>query len=247
MSAPNGETVQPSVITDVALLTINQGQLGVVVKEEADGNLSLPNTVSRGPSSSEDAASLVVKEVLEHAVEAPPLEPCIWQLGAENVDYTAHLVRVGYTAVAGVFELSPDNDFTIVEPDVLLTAGDAEPQLIPEDLVVLQAAVASLREATDIKALHALYKFYKSTGRRNTGPIVARLVSNPDKFTILEVRTIFEVISGNRHQRDTVRRYIHDVLPGLVKTEDETVGLSGRPARYYSMPAEYRILPRPIG
>lgn len=222
---------------DVALFTVSQGELGIVLERQDDEKVLLP---SRRLDTSIPLANAAVQEVgnvVSHAETVPPLEPYAWQVSAEY-DPSDLRLRVGHAAVAGALNFPAGGRYTVANPQSLLATSESSHQLTPEETVIVQAAISSLRQAIELHARHP------TVASENTGPIVARLLPDPHCFTMAELRTVFEVTSGVELDKRTFDRNVRAILPGIIDTGDKTLTNGrGKPATVYSMSAEQYAIP----
>ena len=208
---------RPSVAVDIAVLTVVDGALRVVVQhgENADG-VALPGRFIREHRTVEET----VREVLElklglspdhvrpHLLAVfsdPDRDPRGWTI---SIAHAVALPADGLSDVVG--ELEP------VTSDGMLTSGE---RLLYDHEKIIAAATDNLRE------------------RYEDQPDPDNLLHQP--YTLSELRELHEAILGRRLMRDSFNRRVQPLLAAETDAEGKPatrVG-GGRPARLYTKDA----------
>jgi hypothetical protein len=232
---PPYERVGFDVTADVALFTLNQGELSVVVEQQDEASLWLLTKRLDDHTSLLETATQAVQAVVEMAETEPPLEPYVWQVVTEY-DPGNLRIRIGHAAVAGELTFSTSD-----RPPAVLPVNEAALRLPPEETMIMQAAAVSLRRAA------APYHYHPADTWAETGPVIARLLRDPLHFTRPQLRAVFEAASGKKLAQTTFDFNIRFMFPGLVDTGDKArrKGRSpGKPATIYAMRPQHYTLTR---
>lgn len=213
----SGRTLQdyprPSVAVDVALLTVRDGTLAVLLHERtaehAVGRYALPGTFVHVEETLEDAARRALHTKVRVTGQRPE------QLLV--FDDPARDDRGRVLSVAHV-DLVPLDRLT--DTDVLLAPIDGTPPR-----AVLPGGHTRLAfDHDDIveRAVDRVRTLYDRT------PDPRGLAG--DRFTLLELQRTHEAVSGRTLQKDTFRRRVRDALTDTGQLSSGTVG---KPARLY--------------
>lgn len=219
---------RPSVAVDVALLTVHDGTLGVLLHERtaehAAGRYALPGTFLRLDETLEDAARRALRTKAGVTGQQPEQllvfdDPARDDRG--RVLSVAHvdLVPAGRLGGAGVL-LAP------------IDGGSARP--------VLPGGHTRLAFDHDHIVERAV-EWARTLYDRSPDP---RGLAG-DEFTLLDLQRVHEAVGGRALQKDTFRRRVRD---GLVDTGRLSSGTVGKPARLHRRrPTDRLIRTRPAG
>ncbi len=176
---------RPSVAVDVAVLTVRDETLKVVVVEHRLGGLALPGTFLHVGERLADAASRALREKAGLAdVDFAQLQ--VFDDPAR--DDRGWVLSVGHSAAVAADRI-PDGG-------QLLSVADGQPKgsLLFDHAAIVQLAVEQLRRqyASELDPAQLL----------------------GETFTVLEVRKLYQAIFGHPLAKDTFRRYvIHCIEP----------------------------------
>lgn len=188
----------PSVAVDVALLSVVDERLVVLLHRREEARWALPGTFVRIDETLEQAALRVLREKVAVIGERPE------QLRVFDALHRDDRGRV--MSVAHVDLVPPSR---LVGADGRLEPVDALPGPLAFDHdAIVEASVSWAR---------AEYR---------DRPDPRRLVS--DEFTLLELQRVHEAVLGRRLQKDTFRRQMIDQLDGTGTLSRGTVGKPAR-------------------
>jgi 8-oxo-dGTP diphosphatase len=208
-----GDYSRPSVAVDVALLTVQDGKLAVLVHERdedyATGRYSLPGTFVRIDETLEEAARRALRTKVEVTGQQPEQlrvfdDPTRDDRG--RVLSVAHVDLVPLDHLGGSDHLLAPIDGTPPRP--VLPAGHTRLAFDHDDILV--------------QAVEWARTLYSRT------PDPRGLVG--DEFTLLELQRVHEAVAGMSLQKDTFRRRVVDALDDTGQISSGTVG---KPARLY--------------
>lgn len=204
---------RPSVAVDIALLTVRDGTLAVVVHERttdhASGRYSLPGTFVHVDETLEDAARRALRSKVRvtghrpeqlHVFDDPDRDDRGRVIGVAHVDLVP-LDRLGDAATL----LAPIDG---TPPRPTLPGGHTRLAFDHDDIVerAVQWARTLYGRAPDPRGLAGT------------------------EFTLLELQRVHEAIGGRALQKDTFRRRVRDDLDDTGQLSSGTVG---KPARLY--------------
>lgn len=204
---------RPSVAVDVALLTVRDGTLAVLVHERttdhAAGRYSLPGTFVRVDETLEEAARRALRTKVRVTGQQPEQllvfdDPARDDRG--RVLSVAHVDLVPLDRLGDIDALLAPIDGT--PPRAVLPGGHT--RLAFDHDGIVERAVEWVR---------TLY------GR---APDPRGLIG--DEFTLLELQRLHEAVGGHALQKDTFRRRVRDALSDTGRLSSGTVG---KPARLY--------------
>ncbi|PWD44981.1 NUDIX hydrolase [Gordonia paraffinivorans] len=207
---------RPNVAVDIAVLTVAEGALNVVIQRDAEGRASLPGRFIRERQTVEQT----VREVLElklglspdhvrpHLLAVfsdPDRDPRGWTI---SIAHAVALPNVGLSGVIG--ELAP------VTPTGRLASGE---ELLYDHAEIIAAATDTLRERYEDQA-------------------------DPDDllrppYTLSELRQLHEAVLGRPLMRDSFNRRVKPLLEPQLDADGKPatrIG-GGRPARLYAKAA----------
>ncbi|MGP3707823.1 NUDIX hydrolase [Gordonia paraffinivorans] len=207
---------RPNVAVDIAVLTVAEGALNVVIQRDAEGRVSLPGRFIRERHTVEQT----VREVLElklglspdhvrpHLLAVfsdPDRDPRGWTI---SIAHAVALPNVGLSGVIG--ELAP------VTPTGRLASGE---ELLYDHAEIIAAATDTLRERYEDQA-------------------------DPDDllrppYTLSELRQLHEAVLGRPLMRDSFNRRVKPLLEPQLDADGKPatrIG-GGRPARLYAKAA----------
>ncbi len=213
----SGQTLEdyphPSVAVDIALLTVRDGTLAVVLHERATdfaaGRYSLPGTFVRIDETLEAAARRALRTKVRVTGQQPEQ---LYVLDDPARDDRGRVLSVAHVDLVPLDRLGgADGVLAPIEgtpPRPVLPGGHTRLAFDHDDIV--ERAVEWAR---------ALYR---------RAPDPRRLIG--DEFTLLELQRVHEAIDGRALQKDAFRRRF---LDSLADTGQVSSGTVGKPARLY--------------
>ncbi|MEO9329041.1 NUDIX hydrolase [Gordonia aurantiaca] len=203
---------RPNVAVDIAVLTVSDGALNVVIQRDAKGRAALPGRFVRERHTVEQTVREVLKlklglspdHVRPHLLAVfsdPDRDPRGWTI---SIAHAVAMPSIELSDVVG--ELAP------VAPAGRLVSGEA---LLYDHAEIIAAATDNLRE------------------RYEDQPDPDNLLRPP--YTLSELRQLHEAVLGRRLMRDSFNRRVLPLLEPQFDTDGKPatkVG-GGRPARLY--------------
>ncbi|RVW02708.1 NUDIX hydrolase [Rhodococcus xishaensis] len=186
---------RPSVAVDVAVLTVQTGQLHVLVVERPDGALALPGSFLRSGERLADAAERALGS------KAGLVGADFHQLAmfdAPDRDGRGWVLSMAHGATLRRDELPPEA--TLVRIDG---------RTVTASLAFDHAAMVS-RAVDDLRARYA----------RRVDP--SGLLA--DAFTVLELRRLYETVFGRSLPKDSFRRLVIDAIEATGRTSSSGTG-----------------------
>jgi 8-oxo-dGTP diphosphatase len=191
---------RPSVAVDVAVLTVHGGAVSVVVVESPWG-AALPGTFLHSGETLADAA----RRALATKAHIEGLHFHQLRMFDDPArDDRGWVLSMAHCAEASLDSLPADTDLVAVH-----SGAPVEPMAFDHADMVTAAV-------SDMRARYAVR------------PDPSHLL--PDRFTLLQLRTLYEVVFDRPLRKDTFRRHVIDSLTG---TGDTTSAAGGRPAELY--------------
>ena len=206
---------RPSVAVDVALLTVREGRLAVLVhertEEHATGRYSLPGTFVHLDETLEQAALRALR-VKAGVTGRRPAQLSVFDDPDRDdrgrVLSVAHVDLVPLPRIAGAAG----------HPGLLLADVDGSRAVLPPG----HAGLAFDHDAIVERAVAWARSRYQEQ------PDPRGLVA--DEFTLLDLQRAHEAVAGKRLQKDTFRRRM---ITQLVETDRMSTGSVGKPARLF--------------
>lgn len=213
---------RPSLAVDVALVTIVDRRLAVLVMERPDhpfkGTWQLPGGFVRMDESLDDAAGRVLRE--KTAIDGVFTEQ-LYTFGGVDRDPRTRVVSVGYYALAHPGELAGATGVlaTLTIPWSGETGGSAE----------LEHDGRPLEVAFDHAGIVGMV-VQRLRGKLDYAPVGYELL--PDEFTLLDLQVVHETILGAPQNKDSFRRRM--LATGHIEpTGSRREGVGHRPAALY--------------
>jgi 8-oxo-dGTP diphosphatase len=214
---------RPSVAVDVALLTVRDGRLAVLVHRRPGGHergrWALPGVFVGERERLAEAALRALRDKAGVVGERPE------QLGVfddPDRDDRGRVLSVAHVDLVPAARLPAELLVPVVDGRAQLPGGAGDGLAFDHDAIVARAvdwARALHRDRPDPRGLLA-----------------------GEAFTLLELQRLHETVLGTPLQKDTFRR---KMLPGLVETPARSRGAVGKPARLYRRAGGVRDLTGP--
>lgn len=214
------EYERPIATVDVALFALVDGELGLLLprrdREPFAGRRALPGGFVRvdEDASTEDAARRVAGQKL--GMDVAYLEQ-LYTFSGPNRDPRGWSLAVAYLGLVPAAHLSPD-----VLRDVLPV--DRLPSLPFDHGVIAARAVRRLRDKSTYSSLPAFLL--------------------PGEFTLHELRTLYERITGEALDKANFRRQVVDAQRLVEPTGRRTAGAAHRPAELFRLASPGTLLVR---
>lgn len=248
-------TVDVAVFTRTIDTEHNVKELAIILKQMSDQHLAMPSVAIDAETSLEEASRQVVDEVLSEAKATPPLEPYIWQSEAGTTLRRNRHTHVGHIAIAGLIKIPQDSNLVAVRANRFITPDSFSNSAIslnidPAESMIIMLGLASLRSINVIEWRASA----TTSARKRTLPILARLLPDPTRFTVADLRQAIEAVLGLPEESEAIvaqrrvslddrglldiRNFSRSALRpsfGIVST-GEMYETDGRPASLYRIP-----------
>ncbi|WP_425323691.1 NUDIX hydrolase [Gordonia rubripertincta] len=207
---------RPNVAVDIAVLTVSNGTLNVVIQRDEQGRAALPGRFVRERRTVEET----VREVLELKLGLSPdhVRPHLLAVFSDpDRDPRGWTISVAHAVALPAVELSDvTGELAPVTPTGQLASGE---RVLYDHAQIIAAATDKLRE------------------RYEDQPDPDNLLRPP--YTLSELRELHEAILGRRLMRDSFNRRAQPLLAPQLDPEGKPatrIG-GGRPARLYAKDA----------
>lgn len=188
---------RPSVAVDVALLTIDDGQLAAVVLQRDHhpykGAWQLPGGFVRIDESLDETAVRVLRD--KAGIEDVYIEQ-LFTFGAVDRDPRTRVITVSYYALVHRDALQPSRGIELAHIDVSWEGESGGPVTLTHDNEELDVAF----DHADIIGL----VIQRLRGKLAYTPIGYELL--PDEFSLLQLQRVHETILGRELNKDSFRR-----------------------------------------
>ncbi|AZG47254.1 NrtR DNA-binding winged helix domain-containing protein [Gordonia insulae] len=205
----------PNVAVDLAVLTVVDRSLRVVILRDEEGRAALPGRFVREGERVEDTVHEVLRQKLD--LPADGVEPHLQAVFSKpDRDPRGWTISIAHAVTLPAAQLTTTRgELAAVTADGTLASGE---RLLYDHDEILSRAIVGLRE------------------RYEDRPDPERLLESP--FTLSDLRATHEAVLGRRLMRDSFNRRVEPLLEVEIDDDGNPVTRvgGGRPARLFRLP-----------